>query len=165
MNDDAVAVSVMIVIFGLIFVIIIGVLAMQIFFLLTLHRCMGKISKENRTMEPGLVWLNLVPMLNLGWIFYTVIKIKESLEKEFDSRNLQGDGDFGYKIGLTYAILGCCSAVPYVGVLPAMVSLVFWIMYWVKIAGFSQQLDTEDDFVEVEEIEESQEFYDVKSVD
>lgn len=143
MKEEGMVIGVMVLIFGFVIVLIIGIIALQIFFLLTLFRCMNKINIENRTMEPGLVWLNLVPMLNLGWIFYTVIKMKESLEKEFSSRNLPGDGDFGYKVGLTYAILAACSAVPYIGVLPGIAAIVFWIMYWMKISEFSKQLDEE----------------------
>lgn len=157
MKDEGIAIVVMIVVVGFVILFVVAILALQIFFLLTLFRCMNKISKENRTMEPGLVWLNLVPMLNLGWIFYTVIKIKESLEKEFASRNLRGDGDFGYKIGLTYAILGCCSAIPYIGALPGIAAIVFWIMYWLRISAFSKKLDVP--------VAAAEDVYDVKAVD
>ena len=160
MNDDAMAIGVMVVVLGFVLLFVLGILALQVFFLLTLFKCMKKVSLENRAMEPGLVWLNLVPMLNLGWIFYTVIKIKESLKKEFATRNIAGDGDFGYTIGLTYAILGCCSAIPYIGVFPGIASLVFWIMYWVRISGFSKQLDVEADLEVVEDLD-----YDVKTID
>ena len=157
MKDEGIAITVIVLVFGFILLIVVAILALQVLFLLTLFRCMKKVQPENRTMEPGLVWLNLVPMLNLGWIFYTVIKIKESLEKEFAARNFKGDGDFGYKIGLTYAILGCCSAVPYIGVLPGIVAIVFWIIYWVKIADFSKRLDVHPAAAD--------DIYDVKALD
>jgi hypothetical protein len=31
-------------------------------------------------MEPGMVWLNLIPVLSLVWQFITVIRVAESLE-------------------------------------------------------------------------------------
>lgn len=157
MKDEGIAIGIMVLVLGFVVLIVVAVLVLQVLFLLTLFRCMKKIQQENRTMEPALVWLNLVPMLNLGWIFYTVIKIKESLEKEFSARNLKGDGDFGYKIGLTYAILGCCSAIPYIGALPGIVAVVFWIMYWVKIADFSRRMDIP--------VAAADDVYDVKALD
>jgi hypothetical protein len=48
----------------LIIVIVIAVvigLVIYIFFLLTLQRCFSRISPANRQMEPGMVWLNLIP--------------------------------------------------------------------------------------------------------
>lgn len=143
-NDDAMAMGIMVVVFAFILLMVLVVLAIQIFFLLTLFRCMKKVSPENRTMEPGLVWLNLVPILSLGWIFYTVIQIKESLLKEFSARNLTGDVEGTYKMGLTYAILAACSVIPYIGILPGLVALVFWIIYWVQLSKLSKQIDEPD---------------------
>ena len=77
----------------------------------------------------------------MGWIFYTVIKIKESLSKEFESRQLPDDGDFGFTMGLIYGICICGSAIPYLGALIAIGSIVFWILYWIKIANYSKQLN------------------------
>lgn len=128
-------------------------LVIQIFFLLTLHRCLDRVKPENREMEPGMVWLNLIPIFSMGWIFYTIIKIKESLTKEYDSRELQGDGDFGFAMGLTYAICVCCSAIPYLGILIALASIVFWIIYWVKIVGYSNELDANPGYLEAELVE------------
>lgn len=152
-NDDAVAAGVIIVVFALMIIIVLTIVAVQIFFLLTLHRCMKKVSPENRAMEPGMVWLNLVPVLNLGWIFYTVIQIKESLLKEFADRELPSSYvDGTYKMGLTYAILGACSAIPYIGILPGLAAVVFWIIYWVQIIKLSKMMDA------------FQEEYDVRAV-
>ena len=50
-------------------------LVVDIFYLMTLQKCLNRVSEENRGMSPGLVWLNLIPLFGLGWHFYTVIKI------------------------------------------------------------------------------------------
>lgn len=114
-------------------------LVVAILFLLALQKCLNRVSSANRTMNPGLVWLNLVPLLNLGWIFYTVIQVAASVVKEGQARSLDV-GDGGKTLGLTYGILMLCSFIPILGILCGLAALVCWIMYWVKIAGISNLL-------------------------
>lgn len=133
--------------FWVIFFAILGVLlliglAIQIFYLLTLSRCLDKCRKRNRTMEPGMVWLNLIPCFGTVWGFITVIRLSESLTNEFrDRREHRRDETYGYGLGLAYLILGLVAGIPYVGALAGIPVLICFIMYWVKIAGFSAQLD------------------------
>ena len=88
----------------------------MIFFLLHLNRLLSKCKPENINMEPGLVWLNLIPIFSLGWMFYTVIKVRDALKTEFKSRNLQSnDPQFAYSIGLAYCITLACSIIPFIG--------------------------------------------------
>ena len=86
----------------LIFAVAIGV---QIMFLLNLSKTLALCRPRNRTMEPGMVWLNLVPFLNIVWIFITVIRISESLTKEYRSRGLHSDDpDFAKTMGILYGV-------------------------------------------------------------
>jgi hypothetical protein len=119
------------------------VLGIQIMFLLSLSKCLKAISPRNRKMEPGQVWLALIPIFGFVWMIIMILRISESLENEFEDRGLRGDGDYGKTIGLVY-IIGSLVCGP--------VGLVCWIMYWVKIAGFTKALtagggdyDDEDD--------------------
>ncbi|MGY6587724.1 MAG: hypothetical protein ACXIUB_05480 [Wenzhouxiangella sp.] len=114
-------------------------LAIMVFFLLTLHKCLKEVSEANRTMQPGMVWLNLVPLLNLVWIFITVIKLSESVVAEGQARGAQVD-DGGKTIGLVYAISLIASIIPFIGFLAALVALVTFIIYWVKVAGYRKAL-------------------------
>jgi hypothetical protein len=111
-------------------------IAVVVVYLLTLQKCLNRVSPANRTMEPGLVWLNLVPLLNLGWIFYTVIKIAESVVKEGQARSIDV-GDGGKTIGLVYCILIICCIIPILNIFCSIGALICWIIYWVKIAGIS----------------------------
>jgi hypothetical protein len=109
--------------------IIVGIL-----FLLTLSRTLAQCSPRNRTMEPGQVWLNLIPLFGLVWMFITVIRLSESLQNEYRSRGLHSDDpEFGKMTGILYLVL---SLIPCVNI----VGLVFFIMYWVKIAGYKTEL-------------------------
>ena len=114
-------------------------LAIMVFFLLTLHKCLKEVSEANRTMQPGMVWLNLIPLLNLVWIFITVIKLSESVVAEGQARGAQVE-DGGKTIGLVYAISMIASIIPFLGFIAALVALVTFIIYWVKVAGYRKTL-------------------------
>ncbi|AMV28148.1 hypothetical protein VT84_27325 [Gemmata sp. SH-PL17] len=109
----------------------------EIFFLLTLSKAIGECHPRNRTMEPGMVWLNLIPIFNLAWKLVTVIRVSETLEREYRYRGWhRRDETYGYGVGLA----SCIAMFLFMG-LP---HLVLKIMYWVKIAEFNKQLTGQD---------------------
>jgi hypothetical protein len=147
-----------------IFSIVIGVITLYytiklvafVFYLLTLQRALSRCAPEHRAMEPGLVWLLLIPCFGFIWNFFVVLNISKSLAAEFQTRNVAVEPQPGRNIGLIMCILGCAiifftmvSMIPLIGLLFSLVNLplclarlVFWILYWVKIAGYSKQLAT-----------------------
>jgi hypothetical protein len=116
-------------------------LAVMIFFILTLQKALNRCSPENRAMQPGMVWLMLIPLFNIVWIFFVVINMAKSLGAEFTKRGIAADPEPGKTLGLAYAILAICGVIPFVGFLAGIGALVCFIMYWVKIAGYSKQLE------------------------
>ena len=112
-------------------VVIVIAIIIHIFFLNTLSKCFKQIAPRNRSMEPGQVWLSLIPLFGTVWIILTILRLAESLEKEYRSRGLRGDGDYGKQSGLIYIIssfvCGC-------------VAVVFWIIYWMKISAYTKEL-------------------------
>ena len=132
--------EVILIIFCLLLLLITFLLPM-IFFYLHLYKLLSKCKPGNRKMEPGMVWLNFVPILNFGWIFYTVIALRDTLKAEFSSRDLKSDDpEFSFSIGLAYSITMVCSIIPYIGIIIAIASLILWIIYWVKTYKYSTQL-------------------------
>ena len=126
----------------LIFLMIGLVLIPYVFFLLHLNKLLFKCKEQNRKMDPGLVYLNLIPLFNLGWLFYTVIKIRDTLKAEFSSNGKQSDDpEFGFSIGLAYCITSACSIIPIIGSGAALASLILWIVYWVKTYKYLKQLE------------------------
>jgi len=114
-------------------------LGIAVLYLLTLQKCLNRVSPPNRAMNPALVWLYLIPFFNLVWAFFIVLNIAKSLTAEARTRGIDlGDG--GKTIGLVYAIAGACCLVPLVNIVAGWVSVVCWIIYWVKIAGYSNRL-------------------------
>ena len=78
-------------------------------------------------------------------MIYTAIKISESLEQEFRARNLSFDGTKpAYAMGLTFSIMNATGIVwgwiPFIGLLVAIAMIVIWIIYWVQVSKFSQQI-------------------------
>lgn len=112
----------------------------SVLFLLNLHRLLDAIKPENRTMEPGLVWLNLIPIFNLGWLFYTVIKISEALGAELAERGLDNPDEGGKILGLVMAGTVVGSLIPLLGGLSGLAALVVGIIYWIKMAEYRKKL-------------------------
>ena len=114
----------------------------KIFYLITLQKALARCNRANRSMEPAMVWLMLIPALDLVWHFFVVNAVADSLEKEFSERSIQAEPAPGKSIGLAMCILNACVVVPYMGELTALGGLVCWILYWVKIADCSSRITT-----------------------
>jgi hypothetical protein len=120
----------------LIAVVLVASIVVEVLFLLSWYRCFSKMRPENREMEPGLVWLNLIPIFNLGWTFYVVAKFANSIKKELGT----DAGDGGWALGLAYAILMVTGLIPGIGAFLGIAGLVVWVIYWIKISDFSKRL-------------------------
>lgn len=105
--------------------------AIRIMELIALSNCLSEIEPRNRTMEPGMVWLNLIPLFNLVWIFITMIRVAESLRNEYEDRDLEGDDDYGQTMGVIAAAL-------WLVFLPA--GMVCSLIHRGKIGGYTREL-------------------------
>jgi len=129
-----------------------------ILFIVTQQNTLKAIQPENRSMSPGEVWLQLIPLFGLVWQFFVVIRISDSLQKEINSWT--NDSIFGaegsqvinmsnprptYGIGLAMCICVCCTMFSYLGIallggLASLGGLVCWIIYWVQLAQFKNKV-------------------------
>jgi len=116
------------------------VLLPTIFFLLTLQKALSRCEPGSRTMVPGQVWLCLVPVFNLIWTFFVVNAISDSLHREFTRRGMAEEPQPGRSLGMALAILAVISVVPILGFVTGVAALVCWILYWIKIAGYSEKI-------------------------
>ncbi|NNE55112.1 MAG: hypothetical protein HKN32_03760 [Flavobacteriales bacterium] len=132
MNGEAMMIIVVAIIIGLI---------PTIFFLITLQNTLKKVSAKNRTMPPGQVWIQLIPLVGIVWAFVNVIRISDSLHAEFSERGIDvGSARPGFQIGMAYAICFIASNIPILGILAAIGGIVCWIIYWVKIHNYGKLL-------------------------
>jgi len=137
--DDAVGIAIIAI--GALIALIIF-LAIRVAFLLSMKKALTRCSSENRTMSPGSIWLGLIPFFHIIWDFFIVINLADSLEREFQKRGLNVEPKPGKNIGLVYCIANVCSLIPGLNFLAGPVSFICWIIYWVKIAGFSKQIES-----------------------
>jgi len=101
-------------------------IAWMVFVYYTLYQAFNAVSPRNRDMEPGMIFLMLIPCFGIVWYFFVVIRLASSMEKEFRDRGLRGDGDFGKLCGIL-VIIPC-------------VGPIFQIMWILKIRGYTAQL-------------------------
>jgi hypothetical protein len=89
----------------------------------------------------------VISVFVLFWQFRIVQKISASIAAEYASRNLQIEAKPAYQIGLAYCI--CSAAGLVLGFMPQLrmligllgiVTLVLWIMYWVKTAEYKKAM-------------------------
>jgi len=129
-----------------IIILLLIVLTLNILYLLSLQNALKKVSSQNRTVEPGNVWLMLIPIFSIIYSFILYPKISESLKNEFESRNMPQSGDYGKLVGFLLAIFGVVGVIanliiPFLATFVGLALLVLWIVYWVQIAGFKSKLD------------------------
>jgi len=126
----------------MILLIILGIFMLPvIFFILTLQGALRKCAPQSRTIDPGLCWLFIIPVVNLVVGFIIVLNMAKSLRNEFNLRGMVADAEPGQGIGIAMCVCACCSIIPILGALAALAYLVLWIMYWVKIAEYSKMLE------------------------
>jgi hypothetical protein len=123
------------------FVFFLIALIPAILFLLSLQKALQRCAPESRTASPGQVWLLLIPLFNIVWIFLLVGKISSSLRNEFLRRQIPlPEAEPGKTLGIAMAVLNLTSVIPLVGLVTGLAGFVCWILYWVKISGYSKQI-------------------------
>ena len=126
----------------LLFVFSVFFLIPAIFYLLTLQNALNKCAPTSRVIEPGMVWLLLIPFLNLIWNFIVVTGVAKSLATEYARRGIPSSEPLpGRSIGVAMSVCNCCCIIPVLGAFAGLAGLVLWIVYWIKIAEFSRRLD------------------------
>jgi hypothetical protein len=113
------------------FSVIFGI-AMTIFTLMTLWKALWAVLQHNRDMEPGMIFLLFIPGFSAIWIFFIVLRVASSFQKEFEDRGIKSDGgDFGQTFGI-WALVAQILCFP--------VGIVMYIMWLFKIRGYTAQL-------------------------
>jgi hypothetical protein len=117
------------------FILWIGLLA-------SITRVLGRISPENRRMEPGEVWVNLIPVVNLIWPVVTVERVAESIRAELKARNRVKKKDaFGKTSGLIALVLvWTVLLLPPVGLVTLPFAFLYGIVYWVQLNGYAKRM-------------------------
>ena len=138
---------------GIIFFILLLVLAPYIIFLVMLSRTIRLCAPHNRTIEPGLVWLVLIPLFGTIWYFIVVGRVADTIAAECRQRNIPLDEQRpAYNVGLAFCILACCTWIPLIGGLCSIAGLICWIVYWVRIVRYKNILEQAQNYFGVQNV-------------
>ena len=150
---------------GLQLILLAGFLIPAIFFVISQQNTLKMVKRANRQMQPGLVWLQLIPFLGQIWQFVVIVKIagsiRNGLAAEYEGTIFGADAAVAEKnaarwptlgIGLAYCIPealitlnnlfaaeGSGGNLELVGFL-GLGMFVCWIIYWVQLAGYKNKL-------------------------
>lgn len=116
--------------------LVIGI-TIAVFYILTMQKALNLAGERHQKMQPGMVWLMLIPLFNLVWHFFVVKNVSESIKSWAAESGAKVD-DAGYTVGLIACIAQCCGIVPVVNILAGPVGFVCVIIWWVKVAGFNK---------------------------
>ncbi|MBE3102290.1 MAG: hypothetical protein IMZ47_08500 [Firmicutes bacterium] len=137
----------------LILILLIMIPVAMVFYLISLRNILRKCLPDNRAISPGQVWLMLIPLFNIIWHFVIVYSIARTLEREFSAREITVESSPGRSIGMAMCLLIFLAIFPfqvivpylwdpYIGLFIRIGALICWIVYWVRISGFSKKLDS-----------------------
>ena len=115
-------------------------LAIAIVIAVLISGCYAQIPQQYREMEPGMVYLIIIPCFDLVWTFFVTLRLSQSFQKYFAAHGRLDVGDCGYQLGLWYSICRVASAIPCVNSVAGPAGLVLLILYLVKIMGLKGQM-------------------------
>jgi len=139
---------------------IIGVFIFQIILWLlfanTIRKTLLLVRESNRCILPNQSWLLALPLFNMYWNFVVVRRLTDSLNNEFYDRKIAVEENPTQKEGYMYAgsyLTGNFPLPMFIKYIVSIVSLVGFVMYWVKINQYRKILKYSAQ--EVEEKEEA----------
>jgi hypothetical protein len=149
----------------LVILLILAILAVNIWYYIFLQTAMDAMSQRNRSMSGGLVWLNIIPVFGFIWAFVFNSALTKAYEAEFKELGVKvhislvsgilypvfnilfvifnytlpylmfGTYDFQY---LYYSSDGLVIIV--LAIIFLITNLIFWIIFWVNVAGLKNKL-------------------------
>jgi hypothetical protein len=121
----------------LLVVILGGILVAGIFYLITLQNALKAVSPKNRKMEPGTVWVMLVPLLNTVFIFFIVEAIGASFKREYERYGVIKMNKPTFYLGLAMAI---CFISGYFFGIAYLAGLTCWIFHWINVNQYKNEI-------------------------
>jgi hypothetical protein len=108
-----------------------------------LYNAQNAVPPQHRKIEPGMIWLLMIPLFNLVWNFFVFPRVAESYQSAFAERGDPTKGASERSIGLAYAICAACAIIPCLGVFAGLAALVLGILFLVKIYNLKTMLNTQ----------------------
>jgi hypothetical protein len=119
---------------AMMFVAFLVALAVGAFISYQLYLSAKQLPPANRKLTPASVFLLLVPVVNLVWLFFVVIKLSQGYQEYFAANPRPGVGDCGYGVGLGWAVAVVCVIVPVAHFFAGLAALILMVLYLVKMS-------------------------------
>lgn len=119
------------------------------FYAHTIRHILLRINEGNRFMQPNMAWLVVIPFFNLYWNFQITSRLSDSLTNEFYDRKIAEEENPGKRTGMFFAWSSLLSAIPFppfIIITLSLLSLMYFISYWVKMNNFKNLLVEHDRF-------------------
>jgi hypothetical protein len=107
-----------------------------------------RISPELRTMQPGQVWLAVIPVFGSFWIFHAVMQLANMLREEFSKRKIVEfetspglSSGLGFCFTLFVAQITLLFDTPVLAVFLYIAAITLLALYWSKLSGYTRKLD------------------------
>ena len=119
-----------------------------------LYDAQKRVPPQFRQIEPGMVWLLLIPCFNIVWNFIALPKVSRSYKAYFDSIGRPDVGTCGEGLAIGYAVCVACCVIPciYSMGLAFLAALVLLIAYLAKILALKAQMPVSDYAAEQENV-------------
>lgn len=107
------------------------------------------VAPANRLMTPNQAWLLMVPFFNIYWNFAVASRLADSLTNEFYDRKIAEEENPGRAAGIWYAWLFLLTNIPlppFILVAVFLLSIIYFIVYWVKVSNFRNLLAEHEKF-------------------
>ena len=125
--------------YGVLFAIAIGITFLVAWLM---YRAAKSLPESYRSrVSPGQAFLIFIPLFGLVWVFIYTKSLSQAFQTFFRSQQIQTD-DCGEQLGLYWGIGSACSIIPCLGIIASLVSLVFMIMYLVKVTECKNRVES-----------------------
>ncbi len=109
-----------------------------------LYGAFRRVPPQQRLLDPGLVWLLVIPCVPIVWNFFVYPRLSRSLKAAYDAAGRKDVGDCGEAIGIAYSVCAAMSAVPYLGCLTGIPALVLVVVYLVRAHRLAREIPPAD---------------------
>lgn len=119
------------------------------FYANTIRKTLLLVAPSNRLMTPGQAWLLVVPFFNIYWNFAVASRLADSLTNEFYDRKIAEEENPGRAAGTWYAWLFLLTNIPlppFILITLFLLSITYFIIYWVKVSNFRNLLVEHEKF-------------------
>jgi heme/copper-type cytochrome/quinol oxidase subunit 2 len=125
---------------GLTIVLSIALLIAYILFVVSLQNTLKLIKYKNRLMQPGSVWLTLIPVFNYFWQFVLVYRVTHSIKNELRTKGVLVNHSSFLATGRAACIFGCVAIINELAIVCGLCSVACWIAFWYKVNSHRKQI-------------------------